>query len=129
MQRECRRVYSPAPPYPQAVQDEGCIRYRKCGAGEAARDRKRQALCEKQAANRPWRESQRLQQSNLADALLDAESEEQRGQEQIRDEQEKTEPEKVLPEIGGALCGIFALPAHVNELQTRCFQIDPAHHA
>ena len=75
------------------------------GAGDAedaADDREHQAFGREQPADARRREADGAQQADLADALLDAELEEQRREQQRRDDEEEAEVGEVLAEVGGA---------------------------
>ena len=59
------------------------------------------------------------------DPLLDAEREEERGQEQRRDDEEETEVDEVLPEVRRAVGRGERLGAYGADLKSGCDRIEP----
>ena len=97
--RSCR----PHRPTRSAAQPSSERRKNRAGrANETADQRQREAFFEEQATDRARREADGAQQTDLADALLDAELEEQRRQGDRRDDQEETEVGEVFAEVGRA---------------------------
>ncbi len=80
---------------------------------DAADTRKDQRLADKQPANRRGIEAERLQQPDFLQPLLDAELEEQPGEQQRRHDEEGAEVREVLAEVGRAARRRETLRAHV----------------
>ena len=91
----------------------------------AADEGEQQAFGQEQPPHRRRSEPDRAQQTHLARALLDAELEEQRGQQQRGHDEEEAEVDEVLAEVRRAAGRRQALGPHVADGQSGCQRIDP----
>ena len=106
VQLQQRRPDGAAPPRAQAVDDQLAVGDGAEHAERAARGREDERLGQQQPAHVRDREAGGAQDADLPQALLDAEAEEQDGQQQRRHDEEEAEVGEVLAEVGRARRGL-----------------------
>ena len=124
MQRQRGGADGVDPPGAQAGHHQLRVADRARDAERAADERQHQRLRSRTTGAPPRRKPTALQQADFAHALLDAELEEQRGQQQSRDDQEEAEVDEILAEVGGAARRGEPFGAHVAHGQARRERID-----
>ena len=102
VERQPRGAHRVDPPGAQSPHDEPGVTDRPGHAQHAPGGRQHQPFGEEYAPHGAGGKSGRPQQAQLAQALLDAEAEEQAGQQQRRHDEEEAEVDEVQPEVGGA---------------------------
>ncbi len=96
-------AHSPDPPGAKTDDEDPAVADRAEQAEHAADAGEDRAFQKEQAADRRGRKADGLHRANLAHALLDAQAEEQRGQEHRGGNQEEAEVDEVLAEVGRSL--------------------------
>ena len=124
VQAEIGRADRADPPRAQAVEDQRAVSDRRRRADHRADRREDRALANEHAANSRRRESHRREHADFGGALLEADGEEEIGEQQRRHDEEETEVEEVLAEVGRALRGARSLGADVSRGESGRDRID-----